>query len=187
MASNNLYRKLRLTMNLTVHEHEELLDVVDLSDQVIGQKYRTEIYAEKSAQFRVINAFLINSKKQVWIPRRSQHKKLFPLCLDTSVGGHVAAGESYDQAFVRELKEELNLEAGLVAHKFVAKLTPQQHNVSAYMHLYIIITDDDPAYNTDDFISARWFTLDELQTLIKQGEPTKGDLPTLINLLQEHL
>lgn len=163
---------------------QELLDVVDLNDQVVGQKYRTEIYAEKSAQFRVINAFLINSKKQVWIPRRSQHKKLFPLCLDTSVGGHVAAGESYDQAFVRELQEELNLQADRVAHTFVAKLTPHLHNVSAYMHLYIIMTDDAPAYNTDDFISAGWFSIVELQALIAQGEPTKGDLPTLINLLQ---
>ena len=47
------------------------------------------------------------------------------------------------------------------------------------------VIDQDPAYNTDDFISATWFNISELQTLIKEGEPTKGDLPTLINFLQK--
>jgi len=168
----------------TIHD-DELLDIVDKNDQVIGQKYRTEVYAQKSSNFRAVNAFLINSKKQVWIPRRSPSKQLFPLCLDSSVGGHVASGESYDQAFHRELQEELNIEISDVAHRLLAKLTPHQHGVSAYMHVYVIMADQDPAYNPADFVSAAWFDIADLQNLIKQGEPVKGDLPELINLLQE--
>lgn len=171
--------------NHTTDADNELLDVVDLHDTVIGQKYRSEVYAEKASNFRVINAFVVNSQKQVWIPRRSATKKLFPLCLDASVGGHVAAGESYDQAFARETQEELNIDISAVSNRLLTKLTPHQHGVSAYMHLYIITTDQAPAYNTDDFISAAWFSIPELQALIKNGEPTKGDLPTLINFLLE--
>lgn len=164
---------------------DELLDIVDQRDQVVGQKYRAEVYAQKLSDFRVINAFLINSKNQVWIPRRSPQKKLFPLCLDASVGGHVMAGETYDQAFARELEEELNIDISDVSHKLLTKLTPHQNGVSAYMHVYLIVTDQEPAYNTHDFISATWFEIPELQALIKKGEPTKGDLPILINFLQE--
>ena len=116
-------------MNIVNVISDELLDIVDRSDQVIGQKYRAEVYAQKISDFRVINAFLINSKKQVWIPRRSPQKKLFPLCLDASVGGHVMAGETYDQAFARELAEELNINICDVSHKFLTKLTPHQHGV----------------------------------------------------------
>ena len=130
---------------------------------------------------------LINSNSQVWIPRRSATKKLFPLCLDASVGGHVAAGESYEQAFKRELQEELNLELSLVSHQIVAKLTPHEHGVSAYMHVYLITTDNEPAYNTNDFISAAWYEIAELQSIMQKGEPTKGDLPILINLLCDFL
>lgn len=166
--------------------NDELLDIVDHNDQIIGQKYRAEIYAQNLSSFRVINAFVINSKKQVWIPRRSSDKKLFPLCLDASVGGHVASGESYDQAFERETQEELNIEISQVSHKLLAKLTPHQHGVSAYMNVYAIITDQEPIYNTNDFISATWFAIPKLQALIKQGERTKGDLPALINLLADH-
>lgn len=168
----------------TVQEfNDELIDLVDQNDQVIGQKYRSEIYSENVSNFRVINALLINSKKHVWIPRRSAHKKLFPLCLDASVGGHVAAGESYEQAFERELQEELNIELSQVQHQILAKLTPQDNGVSAYMHVYLIMTDKEPVYNTNDFISAAWYEISQLQSMIKKGEPTKGDLPILVNHL----
>lgn len=53
------------------------------------------------------------------------------------------------------------------------------------MNVYAIITDQDPVYNTNDFISATWLTITELQTLIKEGEPTKGDLPILIDFLHK--
>jgi NTP pyrophosphohydrolases containing a Zn-finger, probably nucleic-acid-binding len=165
--------------------NDELLDIVDVNDNVIGQQYRAEVYAQKTSNFRVINAFLINSQKQVWIPRRSAHKKLFPLCLDTSVGGHVSAGETYDQAFARETQEEINVDISQMCYKFLAKLTPQQYPVSAFMHVYAIFTDQAPAYNTDDFIGADWYSIADLQALLKAGEPAKGDLPTLINLLHE--
>lgn len=167
--------------------HDELLDIVNSHDQVIGQQYKAEVYAQKLSNFRVINAFLINSNKQVWIPRRSPSKKLFPLCLDASVGGHVIAGESYHEAFVRELQEELNMHVDDFHSTLVAKLSPENNGVSAHMHVYVIHTDVEPAYNRNDFVEARWYSLDQLQQLISQGEPTKGDLPALIALLSTSL
>ena len=163
----------------------ELLDIVNEHDEIIDQKYRSEIYQQKLTSFRVINAFLVNDKKEAWIPRRSSNKTLFPLCLDASVGGHVMSGENYAQAFERELREELNMEASLVKHRLLATLTPHQHNVSAYMHVYVINTNVSPKYNQDDFISAKWYNIKELKRKIKNGEKTKGDLPILISILQE--
>lgn len=165
----------------------ELLDIVNEYDHIIGQKYRTDIYEQKLSCFRVINAFLINSHKQLWIPRRTHHKKLFPLCLDASVGGHVMAGESYEQAFERELREELNLEASHCTYEFVAKLTPHGHKVSAFMHLYLIHTNVEPEYNKDDFESAQWYTLQKLQEMIKNGAPAKSDLLPLIAVIEKFL
>jgi isopentenyldiphosphate isomerase len=56
----------------------------------------------------VLNAFLVNDYGQIWIPRRSSLKRIFPLCLDMSVGGHVVSGESYEEAFRRELLVQLD-------------------------------------------------------------------------------
>jgi isopentenyldiphosphate isomerase len=167
--------------------HDELLDIVNNNDDVIDQQLRSHVYAQGISHFRVINAFLINDQGYVWIPRRSSQKKLFPSCLDASVGGHVMSGETYQQAFERELQEELNIEATQVTHKLIAKLTPHEHGVSAFMHVYTITTNIAPNYNIQDFASAEWISIPELQKNIALGEKTKGDLPRLINTLQKFL
>src|SRR3990167_1715083 len=89
---------------------DEYLDLVDDNDIVIGKKKRSEVYAEHLSNFRVVNAFVINTKGELWIPRRAAHKRVFPLCLDMSMGGHVETGDSYEQAFARETREELNID-----------------------------------------------------------------------------
>lgn len=109
------------------------------------------------------------------------------MCLDASVGGHVSSGESYDQAFKREAKEELNLDIISCSYVLVAKLTPHEHGISAFMQLYVIYTDLDPEYNTQDFDSAYWFSIQELQGKINNGVLTKGDLPKLIEVTAKYL
>lgn len=166
---------------------DELLDLVNEYDEVVKQAYRLDVYKNNLNNFRVVNAFLINKNKEVWIPRRSNTKRLFPLCLDASMGGHVMAGESYDQAFVRELYEELNLSVDNLHYSCCAKLVPHQHNVSAYMQVYLVHTNDSPDYNKNDFDSAQWYDISELERSIRSGEATKGDLPVLISTIKEVL
>jgi isopentenyldiphosphate isomerase len=166
--------------------NDELLDVVDKNDCVIGQEYRSKIHKEK-LPFRVINAFLINEKNELWIPRRTAHKELFPSCLDASVGGHVMAGETYEKAFERELQEELNVKAVQISYKLIGKLTPFQHDVSAFMHVYLINTNKTPDYNPRDFSDAHWIGIPSLKEKIKNGEQVKGDFLILISFIQNLL
>jgi isopentenyldiphosphate isomerase len=162
---------------------DELLDVVNEHDEVVGQEYRSKIYTTGTPNFRVINAFVMNDDNHIWIPRRSAHKKLYPLCLDASVGGHVQAGETYQQAFEREMEEELNIKAKDVVHSLITYLHPRRDNVSAHMNVYRIAYNKTPDYNTDDFVDSFWMSIPELQHHIMQGDRTKGDLPALIAIL----
>lgn len=162
---------------------DELLDLVDLQDQVIGQAPRSEVYAQKLNNFRVVNLFLINDQEQLWIPRRTANKKLFPLSLDTSMGGHVSSGESYEQALKRELQEELNIELDQIDYQMVGKLNPQAHGTSAFMQVYLIRTNYTPNYNQQDFCESYWLSPADLLVWIKQGEPCKGDLPIIVRQL----
>jgi isopentenyl-diphosphate delta-isomerase len=159
---------------------EEYLDLVDAEDVVIGKKLRSEVYAECLSNFRVINAFVINPKGELWIPRRAADKRIFPLCLDMSVGGHVESGESYEETFKRETSEELNLDIDQISHKLLGKLTPETDGVSAYMQVYEIKLDEAPPYNPADFVEYFWLTPAEALRRISEGEKAKGDLPTLI-------
>lgn len=169
-----------------MNSHDEILDVVDDWDQVISKLERSKIY-QKNLGFRVINAFLVNDLQKIWIPRRSPTKKLMALHLDASVGGHVGAGETYDEAFARELQEELNLNLAHQQYKLIAKLNPKEHAVTAHMQVYVIYTNTFPDYNRNDFIEAHWLSQTEVQELIRRGEPMKSDLPALIATLNNFL
>lgn len=161
---------------------DEILDLVDENDNVIGKKLRSEIYAEHLSNFRVVNAFVINSRGEFWIPRRSPSKRIFPSCLDMSVGGHVETGETYDETFKRETAEELNIDTDLVQTRLLGHLTPHEHNVSAFMHVYEIRMEDAPRFNPDDFTEYYWLTPQALLERIANGDPAKSDLPKLVKI-----
>ncbi len=162
---------------------DELSDLVSKNDEVIGQILRSEVYAQKLSNFRVVNAFIINDQGQLWIPRRTASKKLFPLCLDTSMGGHVMSGETYEQAFHRELQEELCIDANTVKYKMIGKLNPIEHNTSAFMQVYAIHTNQVTDYNPKDFCEYFWLSPQECIEKLNSGDKSKGDLPKIINHL----
>ncbi len=159
---------------------EDMLDLVNEQDEVIGTMHRNEVYEKGLRNFRVVNCFIVNSEGKLWIPRRGPHKRIFPNGLDMSMGGHVDSGETYDIAFKRELQEELNLDADILGYEYLGKLTPAEHDVSAFMQAYKIHLDTEPAYNPDDFTEGLWLTPQELMDRLANGDTSKEDLPKLV-------
>jgi isopentenyldiphosphate isomerase len=164
------------------HTADEFLDLVDDDDNIVGKKKRSEIYSEHLSNFRVINAFLINSFGELWIPRRTAEKRAFPLCLDMSLGGHVESGETYEDAFRRELKEELNLEVENINFREIGKLTPKEYGVSAFMKVYEINSDTTPDFNKNDFTEFFWLSPQDLFQKLYSGDKSKDDLPKLVKI-----
>lgn len=166
-------------------QEPEWLDLVNERDEVVGQIVREEAWA-KRLPVRVVNAFLINSCAELWIPRRTLTKRMFPGCLDMSVGGHVERGETYLNAFTRETHEELNLDLHLLEWQEIAAFSPFETELSAFMRVYEIRTDTVPDFNSADFSEAWWLTPAELLARIDVGDPAKGDLATLVRLCYEN-
>lgn len=163
-------------------QNEEILDLVNEQDEVIGQKSRSEVYALGLHNFRVINLFIKNDAGELWIPRRTAHKKLFPLCLDISVAGHVAHSETYDEALRREALEEASIDVRDHRVHLLGKVTPHEHGLSAFEHVYELTSNEVPNYNQDDFCDWMWISPSELIEKLDAGEPAKSDLPKLVRL-----
>ncbi len=163
------------------NEPEEILDLVNENDQIIGHLERSQVYAAGLHNFRVVNALLINKQGQLWIPRRTAHKKSCPLHLDFSVSGHVSSGETYDQAFIRELEEELNLTSTHISWKKLGLITPHTHGAFAFNYCYQISYNQTPTYNRNDFSEYSWLYPEELLEKIAQGEKAKSDLPIVLS------
>lgn len=162
---------------------DEFLDLVDEHDTVIGRKKRSEIYSEHLSNFRVVNLFVKNSRGELWIPRRTATKSIFPLCLDMSMGGHVESGETYEEALRRENQEELNFDINEVAVRLLGHLTPQKDGVSCHMNVYEVDMNTAPTYNSDDFVEYYWLTPEALLKRIENGDPAKSDLPRVVRIL----
>lgn len=158
-------------------DDDELLDLVDDENQVIGQMLRSEVYARNLHNFRAVELFLRNSRGELWIPRRGPHKRQCPNGLDRSMSGHVHAGETYWQALLREAREELNLDASVA--KLLGLLTPKE-GAFDFMEVFEIRTNVVPRYNPDDFSGYEWLMPAEVIRRIEAGEPGKDDLPVIL-------
>ena len=86
---------------------ENMLEIVDENDTVVGIAPRTEIHA-KGLLHREINVLFITPDKDIIFQRRSRKDKSFGW-LDATVGGHVEIGDDYLQAALRETFEETGL------------------------------------------------------------------------------
>ena len=88
---------------------EELLDLVDENNRVIGTARRSACHGDPRALHRAVHLLLFNRERELYLQQRSPAKQVQPGKWDTSVGGHIAAGEDYVAALFRESEEELGL------------------------------------------------------------------------------
>jgi isopentenyldiphosphate isomerase len=87
---------------------DELLDIVDEQDRVVGRATRSEAYARRLPH-RCAFVLVRDAAGRIFVHRRTARKLVFPSRYDMFVGGVVAAGESYDDAARREAEEELGV------------------------------------------------------------------------------
>ncbi|MEV8535069.1 NUDIX domain-containing protein [Streptomyces sp. NPDC051211] len=87
---------------------EEVLDVVDRADRVLGQAPRGEVYA-RGLIHRCAFVLARDTGGRVFVHRRTASKLVFPSHYDMFVGGVLGAGEGYAEAALREAGEELGV------------------------------------------------------------------------------
>ncbi|MEO8361641.1 MAG: NUDIX domain-containing protein [Vicinamibacteria bacterium] len=83
----------------------ELLNVYDAAGRVVGSMARGDAKAQGFAA-GAVQLLLVNARGEVLLQRRREDKENGGFW-DKSVGGHVQAGESFDDALRREANEEL--------------------------------------------------------------------------------
>jgi isopentenyl-diphosphate Delta-isomerase len=88
---------------------EEIFDVVNERDEVIGQATRREVHARK-LWHRAVHVLVFNSRGEVFLQKRSMKKDTAAGLWDSSSSGHLDSGEDYDACAARELREEIGLD-----------------------------------------------------------------------------
>src|SRR5258706_16422395 len=88
---------------------DELLDLVNDEDSVVDQQKRSTVH-KLGLQNRSIHVFLFIEDRKLLVQKRSADRASSPSMLDCSVSEHVKAGESYLDAAIRGMKEEMGVQ-----------------------------------------------------------------------------
>ncbi|SEK96734.1 NUDIX domain-containing protein [Streptacidiphilus jiangxiensis] len=105
---------------------DEILDVVDADDHVVGQAPRAEVMA-KRLRHRCVFILATDADGRIFVHRRTPQKIVFPSLYDVFVGGVVGTGESYDEAAKREAEEELGVTGIEPEHLFTFLYSSADH------------------------------------------------------------
>jgi len=143
--------------------------IINDKDQIIDYKDKESAYKEK-AMLRAVQVFVYNSKGELFIQQRSKEKLRYPNYFCTSVAGHVEPGESYRQAAVRELQEELGIKKAKNLKLVVKEKTPVGNDVYAMTSLFIISTDEAIKLQEEEVGSASFYPIKKIKQLILEGK-----------------
>lgn len=85
---------------------EEIFDIVNERDEVVGRAPRSEVHT-RGLLHRAVHVLVCNARGDLFLQKRSRTKDREPSRWGAACSGHVDSGEDYDAAAVRELGEEL--------------------------------------------------------------------------------
>ncbi|WP_404421120.1 NUDIX domain-containing protein [Nibricoccus sp. IMCC34717] len=146
----------------------ELFDVVNERDEVIGQAPRSEVHA-RGLLHRAVHVWVRNARGEVFLQKRSRWKDMSPLRWDSSCSGHLDAGEGYATAAVRELVEEIGLRVdGPAALQQVLRVTARPETGGEFVNVYTATSEGPFTLNPAEIEEGRWWTPEELQSALQQ-------------------
>ena len=124
---------------------DEMVDVLTETGKSTDNVEMKQLCHKKGLWHKAVAVFIINSKKQVLLQKRSKNKKMWPDMWDISAGGHVLAGEFGFQAIIREIKEELGLSVKKEEIIFIGcstSINKKGDILNKHFNEYYIVTKD---------------------------------------------
>lgn len=147
----------------------EEVPVVEPTGLVVGRADRRTVHGMHLLH-PVVHLHIINRSGEIYLQKRAAVKELYPGYWDTAVGGHVAFGESFDEALFRESSEELGF----------TLFNPVQLGIYVYesqeekelVSVYAAVGDFQLDPHSDEVESGAWFSEKKLNAAQKKGELT---------------
>ena len=146
---------------------EEIFDVVNEHDEVIGRAPRHEVH-RTGLRHRAIHVFIFNANGEVFLQKRSMTKDSSPGLWDSSASGHVDSGEDYDACAVRELREEIGLVVGSYPAR-VFKVGPCAETGQEFVWLYHGTSEGPFILHPEEIECGGWFAREHVSGWVENS------------------
>ena len=134
---------------------DEIFDVVNEADEVIDRRPRHEVH-RLGLKHRAVHVLVFNSRGEVFLQKRSMKKDTAAGLWDSSASGHLNSGEDYDACAVRELREEIGLEAA-EPPKRLFKIDAHPETGWEFCWVYRCESEGPFELNADEIEFGEWF------------------------------
>ncbi|RPI29516.1 MAG: NUDIX domain-containing protein [Acidobacteria bacterium] len=151
---------------------EEYFEIVNDAGEVIGLAPRSKCHGDPALAHRSVHVFVKNRAGDLFLQKRSQTKDIQPGKWDTSVGGHLCPGETYEEAAWRELQEELGVKpqgadrpALIERHRYVWRSPVETEHVCTFEMIY----EGPFRLQEEEIEEGRFWTAAEIQEAVGRG------------------
>ncbi len=149
-----------------------LILIVDEEDKPIGSAHKREAQ-EKGLIHRIAQIIVEDPSGRILLQKRATDVELHPGLWDTSVGGHVDAGEGYLAAAKREMLEEIGLK-GIelkALGKYQKNAMVDWRHLNRFYKIFKAVVPAETKFNPkpSEVAELRWFTVTEIKQLIVEN------------------
>lgn len=116
---------------------DEILTRVNEEDIVLGPVPRSLCHTDNRVIHRSVHVLVVSPDGRILLQKRSLRKDTQPGKWDTSVGGHVGFGQSYEEAARREAEEELGLRLEALDFLYPSRIrnSVESENIHTFLHI----------------------------------------------------
>lgn len=149
---------------------EEMFQLVDRGGNPAGQAPRGECHGNPRLIHLVVHCHVFDAQGRLLLQKRSMTKDTNPGRWDTSVGGHVMAGEAVRDALVREAREELGIDASGAVRRY--SYLREGSFESEYAECFLLETAEPVRPDPAEIDEARFYSVAEVGAMLGAGTLT---------------
>ena len=158
----------------------ELLDIYDAQGNLTAEKQDRSVVHRQGLWHKTVHIWILNSRQELLIQKRSTQKDSHPNLWDISAAGHITSGDTVIAAALRELKEELGLTIKPTDLQFLFTAKQQYtQNHGTFIHnahhdIFLLKKDLDLTkikLQKEEVSAVKFISISELKKQIAQKNP----------------